>query len=190
MKLSKYKHIIEKNGYSYWYNGISHTYFRLSVDTGRKLLYNLQYLDDLKAEYSKLYNKLTDGGFMNEDPNSNIFICGIYCQAKFPMKIISAYVTEDEPAFDQLSVKFRPDKHWELGASWAYMFDKRGWHHTAKKASPQQTGVQAREMRNTANMVSLEIAYNLDFGSPFKKSMRDRVIDLKDNGRTFNDYGK
>ena len=67
MKLSRYNHIIKKDGYSYWYNGISHTYFRLSAETGRKLRDNLQYIEEIKGAYPTIYDKLVDGGFIIEN---------------------------------------------------------------------------------------------------------------------------
>ncbi len=67
MKLSKYNHIIEKDGYSYWYNGITHMYFRLSNGTGNKLRDNLEDFEAWQETFPAVYSKLVEGGFIIED---------------------------------------------------------------------------------------------------------------------------
>lgn len=109
---------------------------------------------------------------------------------QFPLNSCNGYVARRGPWYDQLSVRFTPNSHWDFQVGWSYMFDKKGWHYIEWQHSPEQTVRKTREMRNAHDLIQLTISYNLDFGSPFKKKERERVLNLNDNGSTFNDYGK
>ena len=110
----------------------------------------------------------------------------------FPLFAMKDYVlTNGGGKFDQLSVTFRPDSHWDMTVSWAYMFDKKGWTEHRKTISPEYRTDEYREIRNDyGNYIKLTIAYNVSFGSPLKSSERKRIFDLKDNQSTYKDYMK
>lgn len=67
MKPSYYNHIIYDATYSYWYNALTNAFFRISINTGRKLLKCLDEPEEIKNNFPNLYAKLEGGGFIVDD---------------------------------------------------------------------------------------------------------------------------
>jgi radical SAM additional 4Fe4S-binding domain len=63
MKTSAYNYILYKNGYSYWFNGISKSFFRLSESLGRKMEDVINNPDKL-VEHESIIGKFINGGFV------------------------------------------------------------------------------------------------------------------------------
>lgn len=91
---------------------------------------------------------------------------------KVPGKYLSGnYVGKDENG-DALSFEYQPDKHWTLGASWMYMFDKKGTKYPAWGYSDVNPYYRERYIKNNGNMVVLSASYSADFGTIFRSSRR------------------
>ncbi len=67
MKPSAYNYIFENNGYSYWYNGLEHSFFRLTSSLGEKIKHILNTPEILKSESQTFYENLISKGFLVED---------------------------------------------------------------------------------------------------------------------------
>lgn len=67
MKASEYNYIIERDEFSYWYNGVTHKYFRLPKSLGTKLEKALAMPETLRLVAPTLYNKFFENGFLIED---------------------------------------------------------------------------------------------------------------------------
>lgn len=68
MKASKYNYIINKNDFSYWYNGIEHTFFKLPIDLGKKVKELITINPTSLLPINKaFYDKLTSNGFIIGD---------------------------------------------------------------------------------------------------------------------------
>ena len=68
MKASKYNYIIEKETFSYWFNGIEHTFFKLPLNLGRKIKGLLEKdMSSLEQLNIAFWNKLIDKGFILND---------------------------------------------------------------------------------------------------------------------------
>lgn len=81
---------------------------------------------------------------------------------------------------DSLSFEWRPDKHWTVGASWMYMFDKKGTRYPSWNLSPVNPATRDRYIKNNGNMVVLSVSYTTDFGSIFRSARRN--LNNSDNG--------
>lgn len=81
---------------------------------------------------------------------------------------------------DSLSFEWRPDKHWTVGASWMYMFDKKGTRYPSWDLSPVNPATRDRYIKNNGNMVVLSVSYTTDFGSIFRSARRN--LNNSDNG--------
>lgn len=81
---------------------------------------------------------------------------------------------------DSLSFEWRPDKHWTVGASWMYMFDKKGTRYPSWDLSPVNPATRDRYIKNNGNMVVLSVSYTTDFGSIFRSAHRN--LNNSDNG--------
>lgn len=81
---------------------------------------------------------------------------------------------------DSLSFEWRPDKHWTVGASWMYMFDKKGTRYPSWDLSPVNPSTRDRYIKNNSNMVVLSVSYTTDFGSIFRSVRRN--LNNSDNG--------
>lgn len=67
MKISRYNHIINKRGKSYWFNALSKMHFILDETLGKKLSYVLENDTDYTKLPSFLFEKLVSSGFLIED---------------------------------------------------------------------------------------------------------------------------
>lgn len=75
MKCSNYNYFIENEKYTYWYNGLEHTYFRLPIELGRKIKRIIDINpSDLQLSCNSFYNKLLDNGFIIEDDKDELAI--------------------------------------------------------------------------------------------------------------------
>lgn len=73
---------------------------------------------------------------------------------------------------DAIQVEYQPDKHWTIGASWMYMFDKKGTKYPSWNFSPVNPYYRERYIRNNGNMIVLSLSYTADFGSIFRTAGR------------------
>ena len=88
--------------------------------------------------------------------------------------VLSLYgymVSKGENA-DMLQVEYRPNKHWNLGIAWWYMFDNKGARYPSWSNSPVNPSVIERNIKDCCNMVTLSATYTTDFGALFKRNTR------------------
>lgn len=99
---------------------------------------------------------------------------------EFPGKYLSGSYKWKGENGDSLSFEWRPDKHWTVGASWMYMFDKKGTRYPSWDLSPVNPSTRDRYIKNNSNMVVLSVSYTTDFGSIFRSARRN--LNNSDNG--------
>lgn len=99
---------------------------------------------------------------------------------KIPGKYLSGNYVGKEENGDALSFEYHPDKHWTFGASWMYMFEKKGTQYPAWGYSHVNPYYRERFIKNNANMIVLSLSYSADFGSIFRSSRRS--LNNTDNG--------
>lgn len=74
MKVSKYNYILYDEGFSYWFNGITRNFFRLSCGLGKKMEFLLSDLDLLQKTSSSFFDKLCQNGFLIADEENELAI--------------------------------------------------------------------------------------------------------------------
>lgn len=89
------------------------------------------------------------------------------------------YVGKDENG-DALQLDYNPNKHWSFGASWMYMFDKKGTKYPSWNYSEVNPSFRERYIKDNGNMIVLSVSYSADFGSIFKTAKRN--LNNSDNG--------
>lgn len=99
---------------------------------------------------------------------------------KIPGKSLYGYQVGKEENGDALQFQYRPDKHWNLGVSWMYMFDKKGTRYPAWSYSLVNPSYRDRYIKDNGNMVVLSATYTADFGSIFRTARRS--LNNSDNG--------
>lgn len=99
---------------------------------------------------------------------------------KIPGKSLYGYQVGKEENGDALQFQYRPDKHWNLGVSWMYMFDKKGTRYPSWSYSPVNPSFTDRYIKDNGNMVVLSAVYTADFGSIFRTARRS--LNNSDNG--------
>lgn len=99
---------------------------------------------------------------------------------KLPGKYLNGHYVGKEENGDALDFQYRPDKHWILGISWMYMFDKKGTRYPSWNYSTVNPSVLQRYIKNNGNMVVLSASYSADFGSIFRTARRN--LNNSDNG--------
>ncbi len=99
---------------------------------------------------------------------------------KIPGKYLSGNVVGKDENGDSLQFEWEPDKHWTLGASWMYMFDKKGTKYPSWSYSEVNPSSRERYIKNNANMIVLSLRYSADFGSIFRTARRN--LNNSDNG--------
>lgn len=99
---------------------------------------------------------------------------------KLPGKYLNGhYVGKDENG-DALQFEWQPNKHWTVGASWMYMFEKKGTRYPAWDYSSVNPSYRERYIKNNGNMIVLSVSYSADFGSIFRTARRN--LNNSDNG--------
>lgn len=99
---------------------------------------------------------------------------------KLPGKYLSGhYVGKDENG-DALQLEWQPNKHWTVGASWMYMFDKKGTRYPGWDYSSVNPSYRERYIKNNGNMIVLSVSYSADFGAIFRTARRN--LNNSDNG--------
>ncbi|MDE6485128.1 MAG: outer membrane beta-barrel family protein [Duncaniella sp.] len=99
---------------------------------------------------------------------------------KLPGKYLSGnYVGKDENG-DALQLEWQPNKHWTIGASWMYMFDRKGTRYPAWDYSAVNPSYRERYIKDNGNMVVISVSYSADFGSIFRTARRN--LNNTDNG--------
>lgn len=86
----------------------------------------------------------------------------------FPARSLSGTNEYKQENADQLQLQYRPGKHWNLGVSWMYMFERLGTKYDARDHSPVNPGTTFRNIESNANMVVFSATYSADFGSIFR----------------------
>ena len=99
---------------------------------------------------------------------------------KIPGKYMSGHYVGREENGNVLSFEYQPNKHWTFGASWMYMFEKKGSKYPSWGYSSVNPYVKERYIKDNANMVVLSVSYSTDFGSIFRSSKRS--LNNSDNG--------
>ncbi|MDE6207387.1 MAG: hypothetical protein K2M55_06220 [Muribaculaceae bacterium] len=91
---------------------------------------------------------------------------------KLPGKYLSGSVVAKDENGDALQLDYTPNQHWTIGASWMYMFDRKGTRYPSWDYSPTNPGYNERHISNNANMIVLSASYSADFGSIFRTGSR------------------
>lgn len=99
---------------------------------------------------------------------------------KLPCKSLSGYTVFKDENGDALQFEFKPNNHWTLGASWMYMFDKKGTRYPSWNYSTVNPSYRERYIKNNGNMIVLSASYSADFGSIFRTGRRN--LNNSDNG--------
>ncbi len=99
---------------------------------------------------------------------------------KLPGKYLNGYYVGKDENGDALQFEWQPDKHWTIGLSWMYMFDRKGTRYPSWDYSDVNPSRNDRYIKNNANMVVLAISYSADFGSIFRTAKRS--LNNSDNG--------
>lgn len=99
---------------------------------------------------------------------------------KIPGKYLNGNRVGKDENGDALSFEYQPGKHWTIGASWMYMFDKKGTRYPAWGYSGVNPYFRERYIKNNGNMIVLSASYSADFGSIFRSSRRS--LNNSDNG--------
>lgn len=99
---------------------------------------------------------------------------------KLPGKYLNGHYVGKEENGDALQFEWQPNKHWTVGASWMYMFDKKGTRYPAWDYSSVNPSYRERYIKNNGNMVVLSVSYSTDFGSIFRTARRN--LNNSDNG--------
>lgn len=92
---------------------------------------------------------------------------------KLPGKELSGYNVSKEENGDALQFEWQPNRHWTVGASWMYMFDKKGTRYPSWNYSSVNPSSSERYIENNGNMFVLSVSYNADFGSIFRTARRN-----------------
>lgn len=90
----------------------------------------------------------------------------------FPGKYLSGHMVVKNENYDMLNADWRPDKHWTIGVGWMYMFARKGTQYPTWNYSAVNPSVRERYISNNADMVTLSVSYNADFGSIFRTARR------------------
>ena len=90
-----------------------------------------------------------------------------------PGKYLSGHGVYKEENGDALQLDYTPDKHWTIGASWMYMFEKRGTQYPSWNYSEVNPSYRDRYIKDNANMIVLSVSYSADFGSIFRTARRN-----------------
>lgn len=99
---------------------------------------------------------------------------------KLPGKYLNGQYVGKEENGDALQFEWHPNKHWAVGVSWMYMFDKKGTRYPAWNYSAVNPSYRERYIKNNGNMVVLGVSYSADFGSIFRTARRN--LNNSDNG--------
>jgi len=99
---------------------------------------------------------------------------------KIPDKYLGGHTVGKDENGDAISIDFQPNKHWTFGATWMYMFEKKGTQYPAWGYSNVNPYYRERYIKNNGNMVVLSVSYSADFGSIFRSSRRS--LNNSDNG--------
>lgn len=90
---------------------------------------------------------------------------------KFPAKSLTGHMVSREENGSMLSLMYRLNDHWNFTASWMYMFC-RGTEYPSWNYSTVNPSTSQRWIGNNANMVTLSVGYQTDFGSIFRTGQR------------------
>lgn len=99
---------------------------------------------------------------------------------KLPGKYLNGHYVGKEENGDALQFEWQPNKHWTVGASWMYMFDKKGTRYPSWNYSSVNPSYCERYIKNNGNMIVLSVSYSADFGSIFRTARRN--LNNTDNG--------
>ena len=99
---------------------------------------------------------------------------------KLPGKYLYGQTVGKDENGDALQFEWQPNKHWTIGASWMYMFDKKGTKYPTWSYSSVNPYFRERYIENNANMIVLSVSYTADFGSIFRTARRN--LNNTDNG--------
>ncbi len=90
-----------------------------------------------------------------------------------PGKTLYGHTVAKDENGDALQVEWKPNSHWTVGASWFYMFDKKGTRYPSWNYSSVNPSHGYRFITHNSNMVTLEISYTTNFGSLFRTTRRN-----------------
>lgn len=138
----------------------------------------LQYSHSVSVGHDWRTSLASWSGSVNVWYNNGPFTISYY--RKFPGKYLYAQNIGKEENSDALTFTYSPNKHWDLGLSWMYMFDGHGTKYPQQRISAIAPMVIDRYIRDNGNMVMLTVNYKTDFGSIFRT--RQRTLQNSDSG--------
>lgn len=104
----------------------------------------------------------------------------------FPSKNLYAQMVSKGENNSNLSVSYKPNKHWVIDASVFYVFTKHGCEYPQWSYEASHPSYTQRYIKDDGNMFVLSVSYTADFGSIFRTAKR--TLNNSDNGsaiRTF-----
>ena len=99
---------------------------------------------------------------------------------KVPGKFLDGTTVTKNENGNSLTFEYKAGKHWNFGASWMYIFDRKGTRYPSWDYSPANPGRSDRFIKNNSNMVTLSVTYSADFGTIFRTGSRS--LNNSDNG--------
>lgn len=161
-----------------------------SQSVSGRLYFRLNEIKGFGASLSLGYSHYESAG-KGWDHSLDSFSGSVYCWwtkdkftlsywRSFPGKSLRGHMVSKGENGDEISLVFRPNKHWAVEASWMYMFHRRGTEYPAWNYSPVNPSYRDRYIRDNGNMVTLSVTYDADFGSIFRTSRRN--LNNTDNG--------
>ncbi|MDE6268002.1 MAG: hypothetical protein K2M04_02850 [Muribaculaceae bacterium] len=92
---------------------------------------------------------------------------------EIPGKYMNGHYVGKGENGDALQFDWKPNKHWTIGASWMYMFDRKGTRYPSWNYSAVNPSYTDRYIKNNGNMVVLSVSYSADFGKIFRTGRRN-----------------
>ncbi|MDE6300543.1 MAG: hypothetical protein K2M19_02375 [Muribaculaceae bacterium] len=143
---------------------------------GANVTFRYHHYRTILPEWSKVFNSFgaTFSLWWNHGPYT------ISYWYKIPAKSLNGTAVYKEENGNSLSFDYAPDKHWNLGLSWMYMFDNKGTRYPWWNYSAVNPSTNDRYIKNNSNMVTISVSYNADFGSIFRTARR--TLNNSDSG--------
>ncbi len=105
---------------------------------------------------------------------------------RIPSKYLSGHYVGKGENGNNLSVSWRPDKHWSVEASWYNCFDSKGFKYPQENISTVNPSKSERWIKDNGNMLAISISYSADFGSIFRTAKRG--LNNSDSGTSLPGY--
>lgn len=91
---------------------------------------------------------------------------------RLPAKYLSGHYIGKGENGNNLSLSWRPDKHWTIEASCYNFLDRKGFRYPQESISSVNPSKTERWIKDNGNMLAVSISYSADFGSIFRTARR------------------